>query len=523
VQLAFMSSRGQWYGSYWFNVLTVHTLALAFIYSVAFLLGCLVRDAARAAILSFGVVLLVYFLPVVVRPLGWLSVLNLMELRPAFAPPGSRSAGLIAYVLRMLGIGPRGGFHVLRPEHLTFDAVALAGSAAAFGLAWWGVKRDWRLRTDARAMCWTLGAVALLLFGATASQIGSNLHVERVVPVFPGRSLVGGSTIARIFPAGHRGILLVSHFAGDTEEFGVRPFDLSKADGADASEVRIEQHTGYSHWAVGGAQAAWDPQHPNVLHLLLTEQKVEDNRTRRLTKLVLLTATLAMPQGNAETHELDLLPHVTDDSASRLWMHCVGDTLYVIAFRDLIAIDVGDPGHPTVSEVIPIERWGFSALGDARFGSSAEAPRFRMLPVPDLDPEACFALSVRLAPSPGPVALEGDLLVVRTRTGLTTYRLDGIEGNTARLREVGRLPLTPLERLTAEFATRLVLKDGLAYALVSSDKRVQVYDVRQPEQPRRLGFYVAPGEFFSSIVPLDDGRVLVGGHNLHVLAPPRLD
>ena len=46
----------------------------AALYSIGFLAGCLVRRTSQAAMLALAAMLLVYFLPVVLPPLAWLSV-----------------------------------------------------------------------------------------------------------------------------------------------------------------------------------------------------------------------------------------------------------------------------------------------------------------------------------------------------------------------------------------------------------------------------------------------------------------
>jgi ABC-type transport system involved in multi-copper enzyme maturation permease subunit len=55
-------------------VLIFHSFTLLTIYSIAFLLGCLVREAAKAAVLAIMATLLLYFLPVLVPPLQPLSI-----------------------------------------------------------------------------------------------------------------------------------------------------------------------------------------------------------------------------------------------------------------------------------------------------------------------------------------------------------------------------------------------------------------------------------------------------------------
>ena len=66
-------------GRYLADFLKWPIFTFGLIYSLSFLIACLVRDMGRAGILSVGAALGVYFLPVVIPSLAWLSVLNLMQ------------------------------------------------------------------------------------------------------------------------------------------------------------------------------------------------------------------------------------------------------------------------------------------------------------------------------------------------------------------------------------------------------------------------------------------------------------
>jgi hypothetical protein len=69
----------------------------------------------------------------------------------------------------------------------------------------------------------------------------------------------------------------------------------------------------------------------------------------------------------------------------------------------------------------------------------------------------------------------------------------------------------------------LLVRDGLAYVLGNFDfGGLSVYDVRRPQQIRRIGHYAAPNELLRAIAPLPDGNILVGGNKLHIVAPPKM-
>ena len=66
---------------------------------------------------------------------------------------------------------------------------------------------------------------------------------------------------------------------------------------------------------------------------------------------------------------------------------------------------------------------------------------------------------------------------------------------------------------------RVFVRDGLAYVLGGFG--VTVYDIRQPQQIRRVSHYAVPNKWLQTIAPLPDGNILVGGNKLHIVAPPK--
>ncbi len=184
-----------WYTDYGMRLLAAFPLGLTAIYSVSFALGCLVRRGAHAAMLSFAACLLILFLPLLSRSLSSLSLLNILEERwhvsvEQEGGPPVRPGHLAIPI-------PGSGSRVeVSPQYQVFAGAMLLGSALALGLAWLAVRRDWQVRTNGPLLCWAVGLTGLVLFGSAASQIGSNLPVERQLFLAEGGPRFSGAVFA---------------------------------------------------------------------------------------------------------------------------------------------------------------------------------------------------------------------------------------------------------------------------------------------------------------------------------------
>ncbi len=506
-----------WSGNIAFDTLTCHMFALILIYSVSFLLGCLVRRAAHAAILGFAAALLILFLPLVTPSLGWLSSYSLTteqhHVRVLREPTGWR-------------IPWSGRFVAFSPEYRSFVVTMLAGIVVSLGLARLAVGRDWRLRADQKLLCCTLGLVAVILFGVTAFQLGSNLPCERQIPLLPVGGLVGGGSVAAILSSGEQGVVVLHGGHPGGYSYSARRFDLSRPHDGLGPEVPIGA-TNWSGWAYGyPVNVAWVPEHPERAYFLMEEKAPEDEDQPgfqwewQWKALALYTIAFDVPARDAVVHRLDLLPHLPDLPAnSSIGMHRHKEAIYIRAGQKLLALDIANPNAPALSQVLETGSWGFFRRDASASKYDTGLTGLNMLPLTALGLRDRLEISLHLGGLNGVVGLEDDLVVVTTRQHLTTYRLKGFADNEALLERVGRRLATPLEKCFGHGQWGMALKDGVVYVLESGlHSGLTVYDVRVPERPRRVGHYAAPAERFRTIALLPGRRVLVGQRNLHIVA-----
>jgi hypothetical protein len=151
-----------------------------------------------------------------------------------------------------------------------------------------------------------------------------------------------------------------------------------------------------------------------------------------------------------------------------------------------------------------------------------------LLPIPSLSDKERLEVTFNLFPPRvygQRVSLSGDLLATMDIGGLSVYRLEAVtgRGNTARFRLVGRRQPTPLEKLNdlyGQHSSQIAVgHQGFAYVRRHDSDTVVVYDLKDQENPRRVGYYyLPPREGIEALVPLSKGRLLlVGREYLYVV------
>ncbi len=484
---------------------------LALVYSMSFLLGCLVRRPAHAALLSLSMMLLVYFAPVVVPPLSFLSSFELL---------GRRS-------------WPRG--HHIDWRLLAYVSSMMVGCVVSVLAAMQAVRRNWELRLNLRLMCCALGVVALLLFAGTAFQLRSDLVCERTiaVPTAPQPNLRFVLDLAMV---DRRGMMLtfVSGRRNDQsyQQITLIPFDLSRNEAVFGRESVLapldlmkpipRSGTNILLWSADTPQHAW--------------ALLQDGQQCCLH-------SIAVPDGTPlpANHALDLSPHLVtdhkDEYGRRLGIRpqtvracLIGRTIYVYEGVTLLTLSPTDPAQPALSSAMRIGRLG--TLVGKEWPQAGEQRGLRMAPLPNIDPKDRLDATLRLLgqfdPFQGRMVRDGDTLVTTGDGSLRTFRIVGFEGDVVRYEPVGLRFSTPVERWVGSNAVqRMVAKDGLLWAIEGLS--LTVYDIRRPEAPRRAGHYATGDDNYWTLTPLLDRRILMGAGcrspqtSLRIVAPPRLE
>lgn len=495
-----------WYRTEAFPILLCHTPLLVLILSVAFLLGCLIRHAARAAMLAILAGLLFYFAPTLVAALSPFSVFGkLLEWSPAFRLYGPSYSETPQHVLWDMLL------HIL-PLLLT----AIAGSGLALAGACLAVSRGWQVQAHKRVLGWSLVVVFLVLWAAAAFQVGSDLKCRRTFTV----KTAGGKErfhTRAMATDGRRGVLIgfdsPSRWISDEVGLDLCSFSLDEASLHAGPPLRLSKSP-----SSRDGDLAWSPDHPGRAYFI---SRVWDKQ--KIISQKLLTIDLG---GEAPTivNTLDLAPYATD-SAARVCVY--GDRLYVLIGWTLLTLRTDSPGEPQILQNVRVDLyrygWGTYQIGDS-VNDQYALDHLWLLPLEGASQQERVEVSVRLTRTTDVVAFDGGLLVqVRREEGVAAYRLGRVEGDVAYFEPLGRRQATPLERMVGKReADRVVVRNGRAYVLwYTSEAGLEVYDVRGPGAPRRIGHYIAPNEQINDLAVLDDGSVLLAGNTMTLLEPAR--
>ena len=471
-------------------VLLCHSFSLILIFSVAFLLGCLVRHSANAAFLSIGAMLLIYFLPIILPPLKWMSLYEIM----------TNTTPQTAYGL----------------SYYVFVVTMLIGSGIALYLALKGVQRDRRLRTDQKTLCWSIVIVMLVLLASAGFQIGTNMNPEKIISI-PGKMLPDSSRYTEsIALDGDEGVVLVHERKQEypyDSTFSIFRFDLSKTGTTLSSPICRWFGHNYN-------DLMWSAKHKNRAFLL---QRDIDEKEKIRVGLYLLTFRLDSLGPDPDVSKFDIYSYLPNKSRHSIpHAHLYKDKIYVYDNEKLLVADIQNPDAPKVLKVMETGNMG---IRENNINSDMKRFQVKMIPSEELSISERLTLGSPLLPSRWDLAagLDNDLLVTskRTKTGMLieTFRLVEIKDDSATFELVGQRKATPLEQLMSVNPDKMLVRDGLAYCF-ERGHGITVYDMRQPEKPKRVGHYVA-GEQIWAIAGLSKGRVLIGGQsNLHIVLPP---
>lgn len=519
-------------GSFAAWVTFAHTFTLIIIYSVAFLIGCLVRQAAQATILSVAAGLIIYFVPMLIPALAPVGVFSLME-----------------DIVRNYGTD--------WGRYTVFIAAMLGGSAAAFVLAVQAVKRQWRLRTDQRLIYWTLGGVVILLLGTSALVLRSNMVLLENTSV---ESAVGeaGWKVARLRVEGGKGVALLKRYPNDWDHLSLCDYAICRVelDNGKPKLGKLLQLPGGqvpTWWPDFEPQLVWSADQPDQVQVLrvLGKQRQMERRggTWWSIRSSVSLLTIALDASGPEVkHQLDL-PSLAGIGELRL--AASGQRLFLLKNRFwtlnssgddsvrrpgppwlLLSIDAGGVDGPVIANSQELERAGLSFPPVARgktvgrlitTETIVHEPWLELLPLEGLAADEQLRVSFELSRQNNSMALVNSTLFDAGREGLTAYKPQH-SGQRAMFVRVGEYHTVPLLAYLNHYAQSVAAdaQAGVLYVSYQSlGGTVMAYDIRNPQQPRRIGHYAVPQGSFPAVSPLESGRALLGGSSLSVVRLPQ--
>jgi len=418
---------------------------------------------------------------------------------------------------------------VIPLEYLHFVGMMLMVSIAMAVMSWFALKHNWHLQINKKSLVWSLGVVIVLLFASCAFQLGSNLTAEEIVPLGP-EGTAEGRAVARIASEQNRGVLLLynsrPNWIQSDVNFSVCALDLLVSNTHEVKEILT--HTGYwpGYAAPNSNQLILSPQHANRVYLLPNEKLPEPTGVMQSKNDELWTIALDAPVEKAIIHRLDLKKHLPDlrTNSRNPNIHLFGNTIYVYGGKKLLLIDISDPDTPKVARSIPVERFGFSVDHEGPNSAQVCLKHLRIPVIPGLTDQERFGVSLHLATHDWAMAYDDNVLVVATREHISTYRIQDLAAECVNFTLIGRRMVNPLKRFAGFSPKQIIIQNGLAYVLDTEHSfgGLTVFDIRNAKRPRRIGHYGAPEEQFFAMTVLPNNRILVGGQNLHIVVPPRL-
>jgi uncharacterized membrane protein len=464
----------------------------AALYGISFLIGCLVRRTAPAAMLGLGAMLLVWFLPMVLPPLRWLDVTELTD-----------------------DTKPLGPWQIIfGSRQYTFAGGTVAIAILALVVALLAVRREWRIASGKRMMFGSIAAAVLILFSSAAFQLGTNL------PILAEAKLPPNEQVQWVRCQGTHGYLITMRqvlrtrpnaITHQPEQYiALDPYGRTFEVGAGGIELSLPTKLGDSTWYQINQQPR-SPQLPTVRYYVTNADDETDNDqpTRpmmlRVAEADLTNLRTSVPLWTWENRRDRYWPQVLQ------WQ----DRLFVIG-RHLMVFDVSQPLEPKPLSDVPFAYRPVSQLDDV-------AEYTLDLPlVPGLPARQRLELALRHVWNCS--GLDGDLLCVRTKDVLLAFQLTDLTEASARLQRIGRYEPTMLERIFGvQQYGDLQLSNGLLYTASGRywpggsgiNPHMSVFSIR-PLRP--IAHFAAPGA--GEVCPLPDGRAIVAGNKLYLLGPP---
>ena len=495
-----------------------HTFAVAAIYSVAFLMGCLVRRVAQAAMLSLAAMLLIYFLPYVVPPLNWLSLPLMLE---ASSLSGAADIPLLPW---------RVGY---TPQHILYVLGMLAICALSALGAWQAVRRGWRIEADRKLMYWSIGLAALLLVWSAAYQVGSNLPVEQevVLPGLSGDPSGQHREVLAIAISGDRGAVLTCRWPGVTRDAELWPFEMTSEGVGLRERIPIELP---ENDTLRYGRPWFSISDDGRYAYLIGQRHTMDENGRPMVSHPFLY-TVAMQGGDGSVaHQLPLSSEPRGD-----WVraaHRMGDRMYVATSGgNLLSIDLTDAAEPMLVWQRPWlregawapspEAWQAVGFRPGAFASPWVWPlRARLLELEGFTPRQRLEATVVLSG----LTYCGDILAFMSRDGVAIARLRSLTNTEAVFEFAGEYRRTAIQHMLEDSPVIIAAEGNHLYARTQSGfgaHAVSVFDVADPQRPLRVGHFAMPSAYWFEprVAPLPDGRaVVVGGDRLFVTGRPRV-
>jgi ABC-type transport system involved in multi-copper enzyme maturation permease subunit len=525
-----------------YTVLNSHTFTIILIYSLSFLISCLIRKTTHAAILSLALMLLIYFLPVLVPPLEGFSIINLLfhfetPFRMGLAEAGNKyvGEGLFGASNHQWGYSygspkmawlhlPGGKALIVHyiSGYFLFILTMLAISLISVVLSALAIKRNWRVKMGQKLLCWSLGVVVLLIFSTIAFTVGSNLKCQKMIELkYVGKEVDGQlhHGILNSVIDGNKGLcvgLKTKLLEQKKHGFYFFTFGLDNDTANFSGLTYLDNKTG-DYWL--GDRIAWSAENPDIVWMLTDHSEDLGNGSKKGYRYLVAFQLNEESKSAVEISKLELANYI---STNRCWPSgnsfvLYENTIYAYVYGKYLQIDAKDPFNP---KIMKTKKYG-SFFGE-RGSDGKDCRTFELIPDNNLSPQERLNIAIGLIGHPM-MAIEQNLLVSVSRDYTKVYKLNEIKDGKAEFERISYRQPTPLERIDYNLPSKVMLKNGLAYIIQQGGlgRGLTVFDVTQPGLIRKIGHYNRPEELFKNISYIDDDKVILLGRNIHILKPPK--
>jgi hypothetical protein len=465
-----------WYPFFW--------IAL---YTLAFLSAVLVRRTAHAMMLALAAMLLMYFLPVVLPFLQYMSIDWVLDRSQELAYHGK------SYSL------PWGAHFELR--QLLFIACMLGVSATALATTMLAIARNWRIESGTKMMYWSVGSALLILFTSASLRLATNLPIEQQV------DLPKSQMIWVMQMQGMRGILLTSdhEWASGTTAHTIEVSDS----GLKLGPPVILGDQNHRFWR---NYVAWSDANPDVVYLSDYSSSLEYPRPYDLR-------TISLASGREIAPPIRIWESVSPkDDVGRPRLAVIDNRLYGMGGK-VAVIDISEPATP---HLLSVEKVRYQRV-DGHTAAQVQGGIWSPLPqIAGLSPRQRLQLRNDFGEDP----LNGDIRCSSYGDSLWTYRLDQLDEKVAHFSPVGHYEPTLLEHVFGSMPNGVTLGGGMAYLCqrntldtlgAKSSHRLIVFDVGDPQRPRPVGHFALLAEHPLNVYPLPDGRAIIATDNRLIL------
>jgi hypothetical protein len=500
------------------------------VYAVSFMIACLIRQGVQSAILASTATLLICFLPMLVTALERLNIWDLGQ-KPLFWLLGMQIDIPEDADMKLSKFKVLDHWVVYNHSQTLFIITVMGLLILCVLLARTIIKQQWRLHFQGQQLAWFFVIVGLGLFTLAAQKVGNNLEPEKIIP------LSKTHLVTNMLLDGEQGVVLTRqeirnnyNWKTDMIPRRLRKLDLSAKTPCSVQDI----DTGQIGFATPDPpqRIVWSPDRPDIAYVIEAKMSRENYQERvKSARLLVVKFTVdGVPEIYKTIPLAESFYNLRYDLSRPPDLYLEGSTLWLYHQDNITTTrmylnryDLSDPLNPISNGIYKINGyWAANFIPDHRRQSGEM--KIRVPEVEGISQKEMLDLlkNLRVFWSPYFVT-ENNVITFDRDTGLEIYerKANTIKSVTT-YQLASQIKRSPLTRYIGQDVSHWLLSDGYLYMIVRTPQSgVKVFDVRDANHPKAIGYYYAPAENLHAIASMGDGRVAVAGYNLHILNPQK--